>query len=291
MNVRQVRKKIRSITNVKKITKAMELISGIKMRKAQEREIQGRPYRDLLSAIVDRVSAGLEGTSSPLLFSRPGTGQKRPLVIFVTSNKGLCGSFNVNLQRYLLDNFNLKENDFIAVGKKGALMLGRTGSKIIADFSSTNALNQVSAIFSVALERFLGRLNDEVILVYTRFISTLKSEITRELLLPVSFVKMEKLDEEGQIKTTTQFEQYLIEPSPEELIDPLLRSFVEEKIRGALISSEAVEHSARMIAMKNATDNANDVIYNFTLLANKLRQEKITNELLDMMTAKESVES
>lgn len=285
MNLRQVRKKVKSITNVKKITKAMELVSGIKMRKSQAVEIEGRPYRTNLDLIIKRISPGIDPSFSPLSRAAKDAPSKE-LVIYISSNKGLCGAFNVNLFRFLHKTLEVKRLDFITIGKKGSGMIGRLGGSILADFSSSNPLSQVSAVFSFALTKFLAGECAKVSLVYTRFISTLRSEPTYETILPVSL-----LEAASQTDTLPAKSAYLIEPSPQEILDALLRSFVEEKIRGAVISSEAVEHSARMIAMKNATDNANDVIYNFTLLGNRLRQEKITNELLDMVTAKESVEA
>ncbi|MBP7967261.1 F0F1 ATP synthase subunit gamma, partial [Candidatus Woesebacteria bacterium] len=128
----------------------------------------------------------------------------------------------------------------------------------------------------------------KVSIIYNKFISTLKSEVSEEVLLPFSAVEVFG-DNTDQAATHLQ-QEYKIEPSAEEILEQLILSFIENKIRGALISSEAVEHSARMMAMKSATDNASDIIYNLTLLSNKLRQEKITNELLDMITAKESVD-
>lgn len=286
MNLRQVRKKVKSITNVKKITKAMELVSGIKMRKAQALELDGRPYRNNLDKIIKKIAPGIDPSLSALT-QVPEGAKSRELVILVTSNKGLCGSFNVNLFRFLNTRVDFQKTDFLTVGKKGASMVGRMGSEIVADFSSSMPLNQISAIFTLALTRFLSSDYSKISLVYTQFISTLRSEPKYEVLLPITMdetAKDEKNDEQ-------KIYEYVVEPSPQDILDSLLKSFVEEKIRGAVISSEAVEHSSRMIAMKNATDNANDVIYNFTLLGNRLRQEKITNELLDMITAKESVES
>lgn len=287
MNVRQVKKKIKSISNVKKITKAMEMISGIKMKKAQTLEIEGRPYRNALQSIIEKIIPGVNAESSPLVKPPKRTEKDKTLCIFITANKGLCGAFNVTLFRFLLREFDYKSSDFINLGKKGSGFVGKMGRPIVADFSGSAGLSEVSAIFNLALTKFLSEEYSQVVIIYTKFISTLKSEAKMEVLLPISL----DFSQPGETKAKKIGGDYLVEPSPNEILDYVLRSYVEEKIRGAIISSEAVEHSARMIAMKNATDNANDVIYNFTLLGNKLRQEKITNELLDMVTAKESVES
>lgn len=284
MNIRQVRKKIRSISNVKKISKAMEMVSAIKMRKAQELEVSGRPYRDSLDRIIQRVLRDFEAQSSLLAVSRPDFAKEKNLIIVITSNKGLCGAFNINLLRYVVSALNVEASDFITVGKKGAAFLSKFKSNILADFSSGKPQFEVSAIFNLALQKFLAGEYSKVILAYTKFISTLRSEPVLIEILPA---KLESSNEPA----ARLDENYLIEPAAAQIVDSLLRSYIEEKIRGAIISSEATEHSSRMIAMKNATENASDVIYSFTLLRNKLRQEKITGELLDMITAKESVES
>ena len=147
----------------------------------------------------------------------------------------------------------------------------------------------VFPLFEVALNKFIDKTYDEVILFYNQFISTLSSNPVKKIILPVSF--NEEQNTEEAVKSLEKSSEYLIEPDPKQIIDSLLKSYVEEKLRFAFIQSEAGEHSLRMIAMKNATDNATDVIYNLTMVRNKVRQEKITSELLDMITAKESVES
>lgn len=260
----------------------MELVSGIKMKKAQNAEVEGRPYRQTLEGVIDRMVSNIDPQLSLLMSPQKGA-KKRTLTVVVSSNKGLCGSFNVNLFRFLVKQTDLKASDYITIGKKGASFLGRSGNQIIADFSSNQPLNEISAVFKLCVEKFLTGEYEKVMLVYTKFISTLKSEPMQTTLLPVSLPEVDKTKKDAL--------EYVVEPAPEQIIDFLLRSFVEEKIRGAVVSSEAVEHSARMIAMKNATENATDLIYEFTLLGNRLRQEKITNELLDMVTAKESVEN
>lgn len=285
MNVRQVRTKIKSVGNIKKITHAMELVSAFKMRKAQATEVESRPYRDNLEHVIQRLIPKIDQSLSPLLTPKEKIGNKS-LIIIISSNKGLCGTFHTNLERFILNSIDIKMNDFITVGKKVALFINRLGGSVVADYSSGNAFGDISAIFNLALENYLNGTYDSISIIYNQFISSFQSKTIQSLLLPltISAINVDAIDKESNL-------EYIIEPSPQDLIDPLLHDFVEEKIRGAVISSLAVEHSARMIAMKNATDNANDVIYSLTLLGNKLRQGKITSELLDMITAKESVES
>lgn len=285
MNLRAVRKKIKSIKNVRKITKAMQMVSAVKMRKAQQVEVESRPYREGLNSIIAKIAPRLDPKYSPLL-NKQNTGIKE-LIIFVTANKGLAGAFSVSLFRYLLkNNINFKDTDFVTVGNKGAQFVNRMGSKVLADYSDNTPIVQVSAIFNFILQKYLEEdTYRSVSIVYNKFISTLRSEAVMDTLLPFTMEPTET-----KIEDTLQ-KEYIIEPSPEVIIDQLLRSFIEDRIRGAIISSEAVEHSMRMMAMKNATDNAEDVIYNLTLVGNRLRQEKITYELLDMVTSKESVEN
>ena len=282
MNLRQVRKKTKSIRNVKKITKAMQLVSAIKMKKAQAIETEGRPYRDTLTSVIERLLPGVDESSSSLLNESLGDTNKS-LVIFVSSNKGLAGSFHVNLFRFIAKNdTDFAKTDFITVGTKGSQFVSRMGGKVLADFSKGRFLNEVSAIFSLALEKFLAGEYKRISILYNKYISAFRSEPTEETLLPMRW--NDRKDAERALKL-----EYTIEPPPQEIIEPLIKSYLEEKVRGALVSSDAVEHASRMLAMKNATDNATDIIYNLTLIGNKLRQEKITNELLDMITAKESV--
>lgn len=287
MNLRTVRKKIKSVKNVRKITKAMQLISAVKMKKAVQNEVDGRTYRNGLSELISSLSGRVDTSLSPLLMT-PKNSTEKDLVIYVSANKGLCGAFHVNLLKYILKTMDLKKTDFVTIGSKGAQALSRFDREIIADYSEGSPQTKVSAIFELALSSFLEGKYRSIKLLYTQYISALRSEIKLVSLLPISFT-------DNEPRTTNhepcRRQEYIVEPSPQKLIDALLRSAVEEQIRGAVISSEAVEHSMRMMAMKGATDNAGDVIYSLTLVGNKIRQTKITSELLDMVTAKVSVES
>lgn len=286
MNIRTIRKKIKSVTNVKKITKAMQLVSAIKMKKAQQVAVDGRPYQMEIENIIRAVSPKIDPSLSPLISFPEDKVERKNLAIVIASNKGLCGSFNFNLLRFIVKNTDFKNTDFIIVGKK-ANLLSKFSANITADYSSNVPMNNVSALFEFALTKYLDRTYKKIDLYHNQFVSTIQSNPAVTTLLPINF--SQKIESSGEIKTKES--EYLIEPNPKKIIDSLLRSFVEEKLRFALIQSEAGEHSLRMMAMKNATDNATDVIYNLTMVRNKIRQEKITSELLDMVTAKESVES
>ena len=287
MNIRIVRKKIKSIKNVRKITKAMQMVSAVKMKRAQQAEVESRPYREGLTELIKKISSRIDPSQTEIL--QVDTSEaKKSLLIVITSNKGLAGAFNISVLRHLLrSDRNMEATDFVTVGSKGAQFLGRLEKcSIAADFSSKTPINQTSAIFGFVLEKFFSGEYKSINIVYNQFISTLKSEVIEDTILPLTLVDHDSTDKEKESNT-----EYMIEPSAHEILDQLLRSFIEQKIRGALISSEAVEHSQRMMAMKSATDNASELIDDLTLLSNRLRQEKITNELLDMITAKESVEA
>jgi len=264
----------------------MELVSAIKMKKSQQKAIEGKTYRNLLSFIIEKIIASGIDKSYSLLLSSVNSQIEKEAVILISSNKGLCGGFNFNLFRFLVKEVNFNKTDFITIGAKGAIFIKKMGGRVIADFSSLYQEDRVSAVFKTVLDLFLKGNYGRVYLIYNRFLTAIKSEPIKKQILPIS-VDQNKFQLQDN---KTIIGEYLVEPSPEKIFDSVLRSLVEEQIREALIDSEAAEHSARMMAMKNATNNAQDVIYNLTLLRNRVRQEKITYELLDMVTAKESVE-
>ncbi len=285
MNLRQIRKKIKSINNVRKITKAMQLVSAVKMKRSQQLAIDGMLYRQILENVIRRVISLTSKDYSPLQKAHENS-KNQKLIIVISTNKGLCGAFNINLFKFLLKNYDLKNQLYITVGKKGGIFISKIGGKIIASFNQIPFINNVSPIFETSLNLFLQGEVKEIHLVYNHFINSFKFETVFKPLLPINVEQLTTNFEEKKVLR----EEYLIEPSPMEIIDSLIKSYIEEMIRGAILESEAGEHSARMLAMKNATDNAEDVIYNLILLRNKIRQEKITYELLDMVTAKESME-
>ena len=290
MNIRLVKKKIKSVTNVRKITKAMQMVSAVKMRKAQELEVESRPYRDGLTEMIAKLSGKIDPSQAELMQVDTTHAQKEIVVVFA-SNKGLAGAFNVSIFRHAVREYSSFNNiDVVTVGSKATQFFGRMkGAHVIADFSGNNLLLEYSALFDFLLEKYKTGAYKKVSLIFTQYISTLKSEVVSAPLLPLSMVDMDltKVTDEA---SSNKNQDVLIEPSAQEILEQLLLSYLEYKVRGAIISSEAVEHSARMMAMKSATDNATELIYDMRLLSNKLRQEKITNELLDMITAKESVE-
>lgn len=283
MNFREVRKKIKTIGNVKKITNAMQMVSAVKMRKAQQVALTGRPYRAVLSNMIARiVQAPGSNESSNVLISGLPTKNGKSLYIVVSSNKGLAGSFHYGLLKHLYTNVDLQKSSFVVIGKKAIDFLGSIGANILADFStSTSFADDASSMFTLAKNEFEAGNVEKVYVVYNSFVSSFTSAPTIKLLLPVSQIEISTLE---QTDTTN----YLIEPSSEEVLGPLLNDFLTEEVRSAVLDSQASEHSARMLAMKNATDSASDIITNLTLLRNRIRQSSITGELLDMIGASQS---
>lgn len=284
MNARVVTKKIKSVTNVKKITKAMQMVSAVKMRRAQQTALEGKPYQEFLRQAIMRLASGISTKDSVLL--NESTTSKRNLVIVFTAQKGLCGSFNMNVMRFLIKQITLGDTDFITIGKKGAEILSQLRAKVLADFSGLEDADSISAVFDLALSEYTKGSYKSVSVAYNKFVNTLRSDPTYEKILPFSTENLEAKEDKNKAGDGG----YMIEPDSSEIVDALLKSYIESSLRFALLQSYAGEHSARMIAMKNATDNATDVILNLTSLKNKLRQQSITNELLDMITATVSVE-
>lgn len=290
MNAKDIRKKIGTVENVKKITNAMQMVSAVKMKKAQKIALEGRVYREMLDEILKKIMLqSSEVSSLQIPWLMPTSGNK-DLYIVITSNKGLCGSFHANLFKYFLSNVQAGNNEYITIGKKGANFLSLTGGVVVADFSDDDLSDSVSPVFSIIQEKFLTKEYAHVYIVFNKFISSLRSEPTITQLLPIVDVQpLEKADEKQNNDILTS--DYIIEPSISELLEPLLQDYIKEKIRSALADSEASEHSARMIAMKNASDNAGELVFSLTLLRNKIRQTQITGELLDMIAAMESTSS
>jgi len=283
MNIREVGKKIKSVGNVKKITHALQLVSAVKMKKAQEAAAEAASYQEFLERSIRRVGSSINPQYSAVLQVDASAASKR-LLIVVSSNKGLCGAFNLNLFRFFQQHTEKGSHDVVVVGKKGGILSVQLGHTVAADFSSHTPLTNVGALFDFVLSGYIEGRYSSVSVVYNKFISSFHVEPTIDQLLPFQMNTVVGGNSEYR------HGEYAIEPSPESIIDALLKSYIEEKIRYAIMQSEAGEHSARMMAMKNATDNAKEVVSSLTSLKNKLRQQKITYELLDMITAKESVE-
>ncbi len=273
---RLLRRRIRSIQSTAKITKAMEMIATAKMRRAQEQALAGRPYNDKITQLVSdlAVESGAEVSLHPLLEKREAI--NKIAVVYITSDRGLCGGLNTNMNR-LTANFILEQKipvTLITVGRKGTNFMHRQHQDLRAEFNVVDrpSLFDTLPISRIIIDDYINRQVDLVYLAYTQFISTMAQRPTIELLLPIKPATL--------LKTETT--EYIYEPDPKSVLEGLLPRFIEMRVYHAVLEAIASEQSARMIAMRNATDNANEIIEHLTLTLNKARQEMITTELLDI---------
>lgn len=282
-NIRLIKRRIKSAGNIAQITKAMQMVAASKMKKAQDMALAGKPYSEKIYSAVKELASHTKRENHPLL--RLGNPAGKILVILISTNKGLCGGLNTNLFRMIDAFLEKRDADFITIGKKGENFVVRTDKTLLADFSfKLPFIEHVPPVAKLLIEGFLGAKYKEVYLVYNSFFSVLKQIPAKKMILPIS--ELEEVTSEEEAK----FSEFVVEPSEEEMLDFLLPHFLENQIRSAIFEAEASEHSARMIAMKNATDAALDFADSLTLLFNKVRQEKITYEISDMVTARLAVE-
>ncbi len=278
-NIRLIRGRIKSAKNISQITKAMELVAASKMKKAQAQATAGKLYAQKIYDMVMALSSRITQASHPLL-GKPEKLTGRTLVVFISSNKGLCGGLNTNLFRHFLQNHpKITNYDFVTLGKKGVSFVTQTGGMVKADFSDTPSfVSVIPAVTELISNEYIGGSFDAVTLVYNEFISILRQEPKTKTILPLTIESIK----EGKPQEAHEF---IIEPSVDEVFDALLPHYLENQIRDAVLQAEASEHSARMLAMRNATDNANALVDDLTLAYNKARQEKITYEISDIITA------
>ncbi len=274
-DIRKVRRRIKGVQNIAKITRAMEMIAASRMRKAQERGLQGRPYAEKIEQVIADLAALPDiGLQHPLLQSRE---IKKIAVVHITPDRGLCGGLNANLNRHLAG-FILQQKipvEVVAVGRKGRDFLARSSANLIAEFTQlSDQLGYLDTlpVSGIVIEEFTRGAIDMVYISYARFVSTLVQKPVMQQLLPVQPAEI----------PGGQNVDYIYEPGATEVLGTLLPRFVEMEIYHAILESIASEQSARMVAMRNATDSANELIGDLTLLYNKARQESITRELLDI---------
>ncbi|RNC28877.1 MAG: ATP synthase gamma chain [Candidatus Dichloromethanomonas elyunquensis] len=271
--VRDIRRRIRSVSNMQQITKAMKMVAAAKLRRAQEKVIASRPYVKHIQDVLSRLVQAQTDLSHPLLEKRP---VKKIGYILVTSDRGLCGGFNANLirlTRSVLDEQNA-ETRLVAVGRKGSDYFGRRKVEIISRFTGLGDspdFNQARQIAGEIIGLYTSGELDEVFLVYSKFISVLTQEPTLAKILPI-----EPSEEEAG-------RQYLFEPSPEQMIERLLPNYLESQIFSALLESKASEMGSKMTAMDSATENAKEMIDKLTLAMNRARQAAITKEISEIV--------
>ncbi|MCR4263185.1 MAG: ATP synthase F1 subunit gamma [Candidatus Roizmanbacteria bacterium] len=283
--IRAVKGRIKSAKNISQITKAMQMVSAAKMRKAQEAARQGKPYREKIEEAVGELASRIDPRLHPLL--KTGNPKGKTMAVLISTNKGLCGGLNTNLFRNILKWFSSGTSaDFITLGKKGQRFVVRSKWELSADFSDGQIINSVAPVTQLFVEGFLNGTYKEVFVIYNRFVSSLKQEPIMVQVLPLAIP--ERGGQESK-QVELAWSEFIIEPSAREVLNQVLPHYIETQIRSAILEAEASEHSARMIAMKNATDNARNLIGDLTLAYNRLRQEKITTEIADIVTARESM--
>ncbi len=288
-NTRDIRRRIKSVKNTAQITKAMEMVAASKMRKAQIRALNGRPYAEELAKILGALSAAGGTTEAhPLLQHRSEV--KKELVLVISTDKGLCGALNTNLLREL-NQFDPAKTLFVAVGRKGAQYLGRLKRDLAAEFELKELFTFLESrqVSKFCMEKFLSGEVDKVTVAFSDFVSTLTQKPTLRGVLPVTHFELAEL--EGTHGTTkveaapTDAADYSFEPSAGGVLEQLVPHYLHFAVYQMVLESRASEHSARMVAMKNATDNAKQLIKDLTLEYNKVRQAAITTELLEITTA------
>ena len=293
-SLKDIRGRIGSVRNIAQITRAMEMVAASRMKRAQDSILAARPYADELEETLVRVAgaAGLTEDVDPLLARRP---VRRAAIIVITTDRGLAGSLNANATRAVLrwvtDRASRTNGDAaveveaITVGRKGRDAVRRAGIPIAAHFAQLGdrpSFADVTPIARLVTEDFLGEKYDEIDIAYSTFVSTLAQRPEIATLLPVVQPKM------GE-ETERTNDEYLFEPSPEAVLSRLLPHYVAIGIYRAVLENNASEQSARMIAMRNSTDNANELIDDLTLVYNKTRQATITREMIEIASGAEAL--
>ncbi|WP_216797321.1 F0F1 ATP synthase subunit gamma [Candidatus Vallotia tarda] len=286
--IKEIRGKISSVQNTRKITKAMEMVAASKMRRAQERMKAARPYAHKVRDIIAHISEANPEYYHPFMVKN--TGKRTVGIIAVTTDKGLCGSMNTNMLRALVQkfkNFSTQgiKTESTVIGSKGIALLSSCGSKILSQVTQlgdTPHLGQLIGAIKIQLDRYSQGKLLAVYIAYTRFIHTMKQEPVIEQLLPLTNERFEKnLDADVLPKSLWD---YIYEPDAKLVIDDLMVCYVETLVYQAVVENIASEQSARMVAMRAASDNANTVINDLQLVYNKGRQAAITKELSEIIS-------
>jgi F-type H+-transporting ATPase subunit gamma len=285
---KEIRTKIKSVQNTRKITKAMEMVAASKMRKAQERMRAARPYADRIRNIAAHLSQANPEYKHPFLTKRDG--MKAVGVVVVTTDKGLCGGLNTNVLRAVTNKYREWQDAKVtinatAIGNKGFGFLNRIGAKVVShvtQLGDTPHLERLIGAVKVQLDAFANGEVDAVFLAYTRFVNTMKQETIVEQLLPLTPEKL------GTPSRDFAWD-YIYEPDAQVVLDELMTRYIESLIYQAVAENMASEHSARMVAMKSASDNAKEVIADLQLTYNKARQAAITKELSEIVSGAAAV--
>jgi F-type H+-transporting ATPase subunit gamma len=295
-NVRELKRRIKSIRNIAQVTRAMQMVATSKMRRAQEQALATRPYAAKAWQVLVHLAAqhGSRQGMHPLLSQR--TPVRVIGLVLISADKGLCGAYNTNILRTAIHFIQSHEQPvrLITIGRRGRDFMARHGGQIIAEFSdlpSRPSVLDIAPIARTVIDDFLNGDFDEVYLAYTDFINTLSQKPTVRRLLPImpgeieSRVMREYASDVGPVPSGG----YIYEPDPQTILSAVLPRFTELQIYQALLESWASEHSARMVAMRNATENANALIGSLTLTFYRARQEAITREMIDIAGGAEAL--
>jgi len=283
-STQDIRRRIKSIRNIGQLTKAMQMVAASKMRRAQQHALAGRPYASLMNKVLVSLQKRTDPTLHPLLHIRD---VKKELVLIISTDKGLAGALNTNLFREA-SHFDSAKTAFVVTGKKARQFVARTKRELLADFELKDAPTFVETkpVSKFCMEKFLNREVDKVSVLFTHFLSTINQSAVVETLLPISSFDLPKKHEgspEGE--DVDPMLGYVFEPKAEAVLDSMLPYYIQYQVFQMILDARASEHSARMVAMKNATDNAHEFIKDLTLEYNKMRQAGITTELLEIATA------
>jgi F-type H+-transporting ATPase subunit gamma len=275
-----LRRRIKSVKNTAQITKAMQMVAASKMRKAQAAAIAGRPYQELLARVLAAVKGRVDPGSHLLLAVRP---VNQELILIFSTDKGLCGPLNANLFRELGE-IDREKSEYAVSGRKAVQFITRTRRKLTADFALKDTIHfsEIRPIAKFVSDMFISGEVDQVRVLYPKFVNTLVQQPVLRTLLPIP---VKELGIEG----AESGGEYLFEPDEHSVLDAILPHYIAFQLFQMALDARASEHSARMVAMKNATDNAKELIKDLTLEYNKVRQANITTELLEITTAQLAV--
>ena len=283
---RDIVRRIDSIRNTQKITKAMQVVAATRLKRAQAAVQATRPYSEKMLEVLQTAAARATEYKHPFLVRREG---KRAVMILVTTDKGLCGAINVNniraATRYMNEH-HTEGQRYVTIGRKGRDFLLRYRRQVIAEVSGVSdrpTVVEILPAITVALEEYTRGNTDAVVLCYSKWISTMKQEPEIRVLIPAEIPAREAGKGEGPRA------DYIYEPDPESVLDGLLPRYVETQVFQAVLENKASEYSAKMIAMQNATEAAGDLIDALTLYANKVRQAGITTELMEIVSGAEAM--
>lgn len=286
-STRDIRRRIKSIKNTSQITKAMQMVAASKMRKAQQAALSGRPYATLMNEVLGEVTANAGEFTHPLMEVRE---VRKRAVIVISTDKGLCGALNTNLLREAA-RFDKDTTIYISAGRKSSQFIARTKRRLAAEFTYKDAplFSEARAISKFAQDLFLKGEADVVDVLFTNFVTTLVQKPEARQFLPLKEIKAVEVGVAGEggggTELTAGATEFIFEPKPDKVLGSLLPHYLNYQLFQLMLESKASEHSARMVAMKSATDNAKQLIKDLTLEYNKLRQANITRELLEITTA------